>query len=795
MSSLHENHSNKYLNKYSTSKHSNKSSIKNRFLPKAALLLVLTVLLQCFALPAGTLAASKSDLYATLNSTASLVLSWGDYQNDERGYLVERKVDSGNFETLKYLPANTTSLYDGNLSAGHYYTYRVKVKDADGYYYMYTNELTFRTDEIERPISLTVTPAEDLIEVKWAYTGNKTFNTIVEKKREGDKDWYVVAIVDKGQNVYEDYNVSSGEKYYYRVSACIDEYIRTVPYENDKSWSYISLEKPTDLRGFAISNHQIKLTWQDNSTETAFILERKSPDVGIFKEIAVIPKDIDTYIDSNLKENTLYSYRIKAVSGTTKSDYSDEVYIASTYLKTPGTLKASSLNGTGIILSWQDLTDTETGFEIWRKTGSKPTWELYETMGRNATTFTDTDVSTKDSYSYRIRAKINDNSVYSDFTNEVTIGTTTIPAPSDFTYEPVGTREVNLTWQDESIGESGFKVERKIGLTGEWRTIATLAPNTETYKDIGVNLKDTVSYRIKVYDDANALNYSNELTVSLIKPEAPSNLMVKSVSASEIEITWRDNSSNETEFIIEAKRFYNFIEVARVPANTTTYSHKNLPNASTVSFRVKAVNGVNQSNTSNEVQGTTIAKATYNDLSTVSWAVTAINELAGRGVFDAKPGSKLYPGQYITKGEYCAIIIRSLELGKVSAGSFADINSKHKYYKEVMSAAKLGIISPDKNNKIYPNNEITREEAAIIISLALKVKGTPLPEADSSILKQFADYKSISQSSADKIAAVCSAGIISGRDVQGKVNLQLSSRVNRAEAAVMVYKALSFKDN
>jgi hypothetical protein len=208
---------------------------------------------------------------------------------------------------------------------------------------------------------------------------------------------------------------------------------------------------------------------------------------------------------------------------------------------------------------------------------------------------------------------------------------------------------------------------------------------------------------------------------------------------------------------------------------------------------VRAVSGSNQSDISNEAVATTKKNITYSDINSAPWAVAAINNLGSRNVFDAKQNSKFYPNQNITRGEYCAIVIRSLDLSKVAVGRFADVTSKHKYYKEIMAASKLGIISPDKNNKIYPNNAITREQAGIMLTLALKIKGTPLPAVEGSTLKQFADYRLISAASADKIAPVCGAGILSGRIIKGKTYLQLRGYVTRAEAAVIAYKAINFK--
>lgn len=755
---------------------------------------MLAILIQSIYIAGTAHALVTSKLTGTIISNSQLTLKWTDNLKDEKQYILERKTDGGGVENrLIFSYPDITSCTD-SYESGHTYTYRVKVMDADNNVYIYTDEIIFRPGDVEAPDSLVVTPVtSSQIDIKWGYPNNKAYNTIVERKIEGDTTWLELARVGIGQNTYSDRSIASGVRYYYRVKAYSSDSVTTLAYPESGSAAYTLLFKPTDPYGFALSPYQIQLSWKDNSIETAFIIERKSPDDGVFKQIAVVPQNINTYIDSdsNLKPNTTYAYRIKAVTGVTASEYSDTINITTTYMKPPGNLTSSCSDGKSVQLQWQDFTDNETGFEIWRRIGVNSNWELYESMGRNATTFTDLSVSLENSYSYKIRAKINNNSAYSDFSNETTVWSSTITAPANLTYESVSKNTIKLSWEDTSNIEIGFRVERRLGLSGEWYTIAYLEPNTVTFNDIWINDTDVYYYRIKVLDRANSVNYSNELMVSLKKPQAPSMLSASTLSSNEVLLTWKDNSSNESQFVIEIMQYYYFREVGRVSQNTTYFICKDLNPDRTMTFRVRAVSGVNQSDPSNEVVAVTKKKVTYSDLGGVSWAVEAINSLGSRNVFDILPDTSFYPTQKVTKGEYCAIVLRSLDLIKSSAGSYSDVNSRHRYYKELMSAAKLGIVAPDKNNRLYPDSTITREQAGNILALAMKAKGTPLPYSDSSVLKQFTDYKSMSAASAEKIAAVYGAGLMSGKIKSGKPYLDLSSSVTRAEAAVMAYKAIN----
>lgn len=766
-------------------------------LKRLSFLLVLAILFQNFVVSNIARGDAMSELTVTVISKTQVKLQWADNFTDEKRYIIEKRVDNGTYLQIAR-SANSEEYVDVSVNADHTYTYRLKVCDSANYTYVCTEEVTFRTTDVEKPNSLKVKAvSSDQIDLKWSYAGNKSYTTVVERREGEDTTWSQIATVPAGQFTYSDNNVQSGVSYYYKVRSIYIENVKSSSFPDEEKGYGSSplLSKPTALYGFAKSPYEIQIEWQDSYSAATYIIQRKSPDESVFKSIAVVPNNVNVYVDINdssspIKPNTVYTYRIQAISGSSSSEYSDLLNVTSSFLKSPETLTASCIDGISVSLSWRDLSDGETGFEIWRKATTETEWTLFDNVGRNATSYLDTSVNPQVTYTYQVRGKINDNSVFSDFSNQVNIWVTTINSPINLKYTVPKQNEIELNWVDSSESESGYRVERKEGDFGQWKQIAKLSPDTVKYTDKIYSSTKKYLYRIQVFDAAGSNSYSNEIEASLKNPESPTDLEAKNISANEIELKWKDNSYSESEFVIEAKQFYSFREIARVSADTTTFIHKGNLTEGTFSYRVKAVNGILQSNYTNEVTASANKKVTYTDLWKVPWAAEAIESLAGKKVFGAKAGSQFYPEQQITRGEYCAIIVRSLGLGDLAAGRFADVTAKHKYYKEIIIASKLGIISSDKSNKIYPDKLITREQAGVMLALALKSSGNPLPEQDRSILKKFDDYQSITEESADRISAVCGAGILEGRAAGGKVYLQVTRSVTRAEAAVMVYKAL-----
>ena len=58
----------------------------------------------------------------------------------------------------------------------------------------------------------------------------------------------------------------------------------------------------------------------------------------------------------------------------------------------------------------------------------------------------------------------------------------------------------------------------------------------------------------------------------LIAPDAPSDLASNAVASNQIDVTWTDNSDNETGFTIERKTDDDFTEIATVSADVNSYS-------------------------------------------------------------------------------------------------------------------------------------------------------------------------------------------------------------------------------
>src|SRR5262249_55400581 len=101
-------------------------------------------------------------------------------------------------------------------------------------------------------------------------------------------------------------------------------------------------------------------------------------------------------------------------------------------------------------------------------------------------------------------------------------------------------------------------------------------------------------------------------TPQVTAPAAPTNLAATAASTTQVNLTWADNSANETGFTVDRATDNSFtvgLTTANLGANTTAYSATGLAAATTYFFRVRATNASGASANSNVASATTPANA------------------------------------------------------------------------------------------------------------------------------------------------------------------------------------------
>jgi len=138
-------------------------------------------------------------------------------------------------------------------------------------------------------------------------------------------------------------------------------------------------------------------------------------------------------------------------------------------------------------------------------------------------------------------------------------------------------------------------------------TNASGVTTSHTYNTAG-----TYTARLTVTDDDGAVSSATVvISATAPVPAAPSSLTVTAASASQLNLAWIDNASNEDGFKIERCSGTNctsFAQVATVGANVRTYSNTGLSKNTVYTYRVRAYNSFGNSGYSNTAAARTLRK-------------------------------------------------------------------------------------------------------------------------------------------------------------------------------------------
>jgi hypothetical protein len=407
----------------------------------------------------------------------------------------------------------------------------------------------------------------------------------------------------------------------------------------------------------------------------------------------------------------------------------------------PSNLTATVTSQNNVELNWQDNSNNEYLFKIYKKLSTDVDWgNALATVNSNTTTYTDTDILIGKIYNYKVVASnftlsgspllpifhdSADSNIVSAYI-KITLPVPTLPKPS----APVAPANlslpsgyeakpdsVRLVWSDKSNDEDGFIIERRlvtssISLLMMWLTVDETYANAVSYYDSGLAAGISYQYRVKAYKDSDLWgrvysDYSNVLTITTAAqaqtPETP-----------------------ETP------------ETPQPPA--TTY-----PGAS-------------------------------------SWAIDEIKAAVAADL--TTPDILNNFQRSITREEFCEIAVKLYQAlsgqsaQPIDPNPFADTANS-----EILKAYRLGIVKGINANTFAPNANITRQEICVML---LRTLQAVKPGADYAAgTASFADGKLIGGWALDAVRYMNKEGIMKG---VGDNKIDPLGNTTREQAIMLVYR-------
>jgi len=146
---------------------------------------------------------------------------------------------------------------------------------------------------------------------------------------------------------------------------------------------------------------------------------------------------------------------------------------------------------------------------------------------------------------------------------------------------------INLSWNDPNTQEQDYKVYRGGSL------LASVGANTTSYTDSGLTCGSSYTYYVQAYyappgssANSNSVTVSTQACPSNQPPNAPSNFVSTGNTLTSISLSWSDNSTDETGFVVDNDTN---LDSYTLGANTTSYTVSSLTCGHSYNFSVKAV--------------------------------------------------------------------------------------------------------------------------------------------------------------------------------------------------------------
>ena len=96
-----------------------------------------------------------------------------------------------------------------------------------------------------------------------------------------------------------------------------------------------------------------------------------------------------------------------------------------------------------------------------------------------------------------------------------------LSSPTELTATLVSYNGVDLAWEDNSEGETGFRLQRRVDGSTDWVEIGTAAANATGFSDSGLEPATTYLYRVRAFNIIQSSAFSNPVRVRTLQVQPP----------------------------------------------------------------------------------------------------------------------------------------------------------------------------------------------------------------------------------------------------------------------------------
>ncbi|MFD3272637.1 S-layer homology domain-containing protein [Paenibacillus dendritiformis] len=509
---------------------------------------------------------------------------------------------------------------------------------------------------------------------------------------------------------------------------------------------------PTNVVGTSNSPTSIQLNWDPVPNATDYVITINHPKRPLGASIT------PSFEHTGLIPNSIYSYFIQARIGDV---YSDQVHVSATTLSytplsAPADFKVTGKTHNSVSLSWSPVT----GADKYVITDANSN-VVYE----GALTSTSVSNLTADTgYTFELVARNNFGQTSPSSTISVTTGIEMIPYPTDFTVTKVTYDQVDLIW-NPVIGAESYTLYRD--------DVELVTSQDTAFTDRSVEENTKYVYSVTANKGGRSSQpVLKEVTTPIKPPVDPgtgggTNPPTDPGTGGGTDPGDGNGGSTTPPPTTEGN------------GGSTNSSKPDEGNGNTGTGK-----GSESSKDSNE-NNSGKTPIEFVDVKDNHFASVAIKELSYKGIITGYSNGTFAPNKAVTRAEFAIMLKRVLSLKDSSGFSnkFTDL-SKNAWYAEELSVALHHSIAKGFTDKTFrPNQLISREQAAVMISNILRDKGFTYE----GLSIDFKDTDQISLWALEDVKLSVEIGIVKGYENN---TFLPQAYVTRGEAAVLIQRLL-----
>jgi len=428
------------------------------------------------------------NLSATSN-VSQVKLTWNNPQFPLNAQLIiERKLEKENsYKIIKMFKSNISEFIDIGLPSATAFNYQIKlVTDSSESVYAQVSSKTLVA--LGKPKVTASIIYNNKIQVSFSTVSGAETYTLTRRLKNATSSAILLNInYNTDVKSVIDSNLVPNQTYLYKIITTRSP--NEVTLDSIEVTTPALLPKP-ELIATILYYNSLKISWKPVLGAITYQIERKLANEN-YKKLPTFDSKVTELLDNDLKENSIYTYRLKAFGEYTESIESEIIVQTSALLSKPE-LTATILNYNSLKIAWKPVLGAIT-YQIERKLVNE-NYKKLATFDSKVTELLDNDLKENTIYTYRLKA-------FGDKTesieNEILVQTPTILQTPEISQDFITHESIKLKWKAIASANKYSLERQSVGETSYQKIFESV--NLLDFTDTKLKENSIYNYRLKAF--------------------------------------------------------------------------------------------------------------------------------------------------------------------------------------------------------------------------------------------------------------------------------------------------------